>query len=244
MSKLLFLPIRFPHFFTCFIFILFIVSQAFSADAFQIGIKEYIEKESLIIENASSLEEKLLGYLSRGDSYLIQGDFERAFQDYHEVYHLKDFLPVDDQDFFSFWSLLGEAISLSNQKEYFLADNRISEIEYSIQPLSWNYNSFPIPPVPPILGPEIVSPEWCEKCAQGLATAMSGYIKLVENARIQQRLLDIVRYLYTQAENCCKMSAFDPVRYNWKDCLGPLNEKRWLWKQKWELYKIPPDPSD
>ena len=195
------------------------------AGSYQSKIDEYIGKESSIIINANSL-------------------FEKAFQDYHSVYNLKDHLPSEDQDFFSFWALIGEAISLSNQEEYALADIRIVEIEHSIQPLSWNYNSFPIPPVPPILGPDTVSPEWCEKCAQGLATSMTKYINLVQNENTRQRLLDIVRYLYTQAENCCKMSGFDPVRYNWKDCLGPLNQKRWLWKQKWELYKIPPDPSD
>ena len=214
------------------------------AGSYQSKIDEYIGKESSIIINANSLEDRLIGYLSRGDSYLIQGDFEKAFQDYHSVYNLKDHLPSEDQDFFSFWALIGEAISLSNQEEYALADIRIVEIEHSIQPLSWNYNSFPIPPVPPILGPDTVSPEWCEKCAQGLATSMTKYINLVQNENTRQRLLDIVRYLYTQAENCCKMSGFDLVRYNWKDCLGPLNQKRWLWKQKWELYKIPPDPSD
>jgi hypothetical protein len=95
-------------------------------------IDEYIEKESSIIINANSLEDRLIDYLSRGDSYLIQGDFEKAFQDYHSIYNLKDHLPLETQDFFSFWALIGEAISLSNQEEHTLADIRIFEIEDSI----------------------------------------------------------------------------------------------------------------
>ena len=77
------------------------------AGSYQSKIDEYIEKESSIIINANSLEDRLIGYLSRGDSYLIQGDFEKAFQDYHSVYNLKDHLPSEDQDFFSFWALIG-----------------------------------------------------------------------------------------------------------------------------------------
>jgi hypothetical protein len=203
-------------------------------------INDYIELESSLIEKASSIEDKLLGYLSRGDSYIIQGEFEKAFTDYHEVSCLVGTLQVDDQEFYAFWSLFGEAIALSNLGNDPLADDLIA----SIHPLSWNYNSFPIPPVPKILGPETVSSKWCTECAQGLANHSVKYITYVNNERVRQQLLDIVRYLYVQAENCCKLSGLDPSKYRWKDCLGPLNQKRWLWMKKWELYKVPPCPSD
>lgn len=132
------------------------------ADSLHVEIGQYIESESSIIEGSTSIEDKLIGYLSRGDSYLIQEDYKRAFEDYHEVYCLKGLLPQEDQSFYLFWSLVGEAISLSNQEEYVLADNRISELEYLLQTVSWNYHSFSIPPTPPICGPDVVSAKWCK----------------------------------------------------------------------------------
>lgn len=113
-----------------------------------------------------------------------------------------------------------------------------------VETTGWNYNSFPIPPTPPIHGPEIVSADWCEECAKGLATNALNYVKRIDDESVRQQALDLIRFLYTQAENCCKLSGLDPVKYNWKSCLAPLNAKRWHWKKKWELYGVPPHPSD
>jgi hypothetical protein len=79
---------------------------------------------------------------------------------------------------------------------------------------------------------------WCEEVVVGVAKAMQEIVqKSVRGKGKRTALAGIIAILETRALRCCETGDF------WKACVLPIVKKWQLWKDKWNNFGIPPDPT-
>jgi hypothetical protein len=76
---------------------------------------------------------------------------------------------------------------------------------------------------------------WCEETVNGTAKAMDTLLSFSPSIS-KAALRAIVAGLKTRALKCCATGEF------WKACVTPIYEKWQQWNQRWEMFRMPPDP--
>ena len=89
----------------------------------------------------------------------------------------------------------------------------------------------------PILGPERISISDCIDFAESTAEKCGYLISFVPKAAVQVTLQILISDLKQRAISCCRAGGL------WKACLKPILDKWQVWNEKWNLFKIPPNPA-
>lgn len=223
------------------------------------SIEEVIEQETLQIHSTSAEDYETLGhaYASRGESYLIAEKYEEALADLLAGYKLVKFCGPEEGAAIAVRTLLDLAIvygNLGQLDEVLLLADRLQGVS-EICPHSWYYQLDDLPILQssfdsrsrpeiqlvantdrPIVGPKSISVHDCIEYTQGTARAARALI-VKARPEVQFLLQVLIDDLENRAINCCHSGGV------WKGCLQPLVNKWRQWNQKWQVFKIPPDPA-
>lgn len=119
----------------------------------------------------------------------------------------------------------------------------------NISQKGWNHDCFPTPPTKPILSP-VPDGDTAVRYAYALKNALLTWIEeefvnkdlmTVHNALLIEKIL--IR-LVNEVENYNSMRGLYNRDVDWKEVLHPLHRLYQFWKNKWDIYKIPPHPQD
>ncbi len=78
-------------------------------------------------------------------------------------------------------------------------------------------------------------------------------LEWMHNSFIRQGLMNnndyhhiasILQMLVDEVQNYVSMSGLYSTNVDWKEVLHPLNRLHQFWKNKWQIYNIPPSPYD
>lgn len=217
------------------------------------SIEELIDYETKVIFSHASYDYigKSRAHVSRGESYLISDQAEKALIDFLEAYELS-FSSSNEEERFEivFRSLFGMIIAYSNLDMEttaieasgrlnllldFLECNECEEKKSSSTPrfgdkvrVRFGVN---------IEGPDYNIPGWCEEVVTGTAGAMRAIAACAKTKKVRIALLAIIDALEVRCLKCCATGEF------WKTCVTPIAEKWKQWNDKWKIFGIAPDPA-
>lgn len=226
------------------------------ADILQFSsIREVIQYETEQILNLSvssfSKGELTDAYASRGESYLLCGEYLKAIDDFENAYQYAFFTSSENFKTFTFRALFGLAITygiLGEEDKFYAAVTALEEILYSNQCLSLRFENTTLFSNQsesiilcnndvPIYGPDNMSIWDCIKAVENTARAARELIAFVKRPEVQFVLNRIIDELETQAMACCRAGGL------WKGCIQKLANRFHTWNQKWQAFGIPPDPT-
>jgi hypothetical protein len=215
------------------------------------SIEEVIRFETSLILNTDPYDLAYVSqlYLSRGESHLLCGKNLLAYDDFQQGYALANLCGEEEKKALQFRGLFGLAIVYGCEEmidEFNCTSESLKSILSSYtcpcnqghQPLSIGKGISPhIYAKKPILGPDQISIDDCIDFSKSTAERCGYLISLVPKAAVKVTLQILINDLEKRAISCCKAGGI------WKACLQPLVDKWQLWNEKWNLFKIPPDPT-
>lgn len=239
---LLFLPV--------FIWITPCKGEGIHQSSFQ-SIDDVIRFETSQILDADPNNPEFLSemYLSRAESYLLYGNNSLAYADFKEGYAIADLCSEETKMSLHFRALFGLAIvygceemtdelyATADSLKLLLSSCKCNCNQDKQSQLTGNGLSHHIYGVKPILGPDQIPIQDCIDFAESTAEKCRYLIALVPKAQVQVTLQILVDDLAKRARSCCRAGGI------WKACLQPIVDKWQLWNEKWNLFKIPPDPA-
>lgn len=113
----------------------------------------------------------------------------------------------------------------------------------------WNHESFPTPPTKPILTP-VPDGDACIRFANGFKNHL---LEWMRNSFVRKNLMDnndyyhiesILQAIVCEVENYALMAGLYNRDVDWKEVLHPMNRLHQFWKNKWQIYSVPPSPYD
>jgi len=224
------------------------------------SIEEVISKETEIIISTPPADHDALAtlYVSRGESYLLSAEYEKALRDFETaLLHLYYSTDQDSRFAIAFRAMFGEVFSydhlgMQEHAEYaiqqlwnitkrFTCDDcshgqRCSEaVTLTISRINGDSNYFIIPI---FVDPnERQSAEWCEQTVKNTGGALRGIAINIRISSIKAAALELIKALEKQAIKCCYAGGL------WSACVKPLANKFEQWNRKWKVFGIPPDPA-
>ena len=223
-------------------------------------IEDVILAESSTIINSQALEDRLNAILSRAESYLLCGDNQKAISDYERASCLMDNLerPSDEEIYFSFRNNFGLMIAYLNEnrenhawKCYNILRTTLDELPCDAQASKYDYFAHRfVHPLDnqndptvllvgrPIEGPDQIPVQDCLNLANNTERFCRILISYVKHSGAQVTLNLLIDGLVDSARGCCLSGGL------WKACRGPLLQKWSKWDQRWQMFRLPPDPAN
>lgn len=226
------------------------------------SISDVIERESLEIMNVEAKDHIELAqlYVSRGESYLLNSQYEEATQDFLLAdFHSEYMQNMDDVIIIRFRTAFGRVVSYDNlgrkdevqetlqqlqiiaesmvchnciEKELYLGTSKFSNTGYHFKKAAMCSDDRKN--YNDILGPD-TSPSlgWCEEVVTGVGRAMDAIACLAPNHVVKVALIGVIETLITRGIKCCQTGAF------WKACAAPIVRKWKEWKDNKEKNVLP-----
>lgn len=205
--------------------------------------EELIQFETAVISHAEINNDPFISecYLNRGESYLLDGQIDKALEDFQKGRELQaKVFTIKDQEKIEFRSLLGMSISLAILNE--------AESVYALSPHlqnllnSWQCDDClqlqPCKDEEYVTGPDQEPYKgWCQDSVEKTSAALQDLICFVPKMEVQLVLRRLIDNLEAEGLRCCARGS------GWKTCVGPLAKKLSIWEQKWKLLNVPPDPT-
>jgi hypothetical protein len=250
---------------TMFLVAYFCIAIGFSSYATEIdytkykSIQDVIARETQEIHNISSADHEELAqlFVSRGESYLLNAQYENAIEDFHNAKsHLGYSHNVDTAMVIAFRAALGETVSYDNLGMTESTQEAIQQLQtiasyigcancmqdrpcQGMTMASSNILHFSniIRPArkqnqdnySDIIGPnEPPYSDWCEETVTGVGRAMDAIACLAPNYVVKVALIGVIEALMTRGIKCCQAGGF------WKACVAPIARKWKEWKDKKE----------
>lgn len=228
-----------------------------SPDHENFSLESLVEQETFQIDNTSSSEAHILSdlYCSRGESYLLLGEDQKAFADFRKAYiHALNCTEKNIKTSLTFRSAFGAFLVYARMEDLekvkstakFLEDilknyscHECKEMLGITTPRSFCFGM----DMPcfyqqtrqdwPVLGPDYASVGDCVERVNGTISALTTLIAVVKKTEVRALAAMVINGLGDQARNCCVAGGL------WKGCIQKLVNKLHYWK----AYGIPADPS-
>jgi hypothetical protein len=228
------------------------------------SIDDVIERESLEILNTEigNHDELAWLYISRGESYLLGAQYEKAIQDFLLAdFHSSFMFNIDNIVMIGFRSAFGKAVSYDNLDiqeqveealqqlqiiaghincyrgtalQACLGETRFSMNGYYFQKTALDAGTQKNQNYGDILGPDTPpNPGWCEEVVTGVGRAMDAIACLAPSYGVKIALIGVIEALITRGVKCCQTGAF------WKACAAPIVRKWKEWKNNKEKHMLP-----
>lgn len=226
------------------------------------SIVDVIERESLEIMNVEALDHNELAqlYVSRGESYLLNVQYEKAAEDFILAeFHSEHMQGMDDIIMIRFRTAFGKVVSYDNlgmrgeteealQQLQIIAEHVVCPNCAERQPRFEMSNLFnrgyyfqktavvsdDKKSYNDILGPDTPpSPGWCEEIVTGVGRAMDAIACLAPSYGVKIALIGVIEALITRGVKCCQTGGF------WKACAAPIVRKWKEWKDNKEKNALP-----
>jgi len=212
-----------------FIFFLFHLYGVMVEGALFPSLEDMIAEESqaIVLTNPYNYDTLADLYVSRGESYLLSQNFEKACEDFTTAKELLIFCTDPrNTSALAFRATFGQAIGYDGleAREY---------VEEAVQELKNLLNQIPscncisnhqkqIDQYSDIGGPnDSPYPDWCEEVVTGVGRAMDAIACLAPSYSVKIVLIGIIEALITRGVKCCQAGGF------WKACVAPITRK---WK--------------
>ncbi|MES2200023.1 MAG: hypothetical protein V4489_07640 [Chlamydiota bacterium] len=226
------------------------------------SIVDVIERESLEIRNVGALDHNELAQLhvSRGESYLLNAQHEKAAEDFLLAdFHSEYMQEMEDIIMIRFRTAFGKAVSYDNlgmrgeteealQQLQIIAEHvvcpncaenkprfemsSLSNSGYYFQKTAGVNNNGK--DYNDILGPDTPpSLGWCEEVVTGVGRAMDAIACLAPSYGVKIALIGVIEALITRGVKCCQTGGF------WKACAAPVVRKWKEWKDNKEKNALP-----
>lgn len=187
-------------------------------------------------------------YISRGETYMINGQFSDAVDDFFIAYVFLEKVKNDALLRFRllFNEIMWHAFMGDEKKVMIIGEYLVSSFdEICFQKRFGNQNvnlSTVRAPLffckTKIVGPDQEPyPGWCKEIVISTGVALAQLICVLPKNAAKIALGSVIAILEQKALDCCEAGGL------WKGCVGPLAEKFNNWNQKWKVLKIPPDPA-
>lgn len=215
------------------------------------NIQEIIKLETdLILKNKKNDIDSLANlHISRGETYLLNGQIEDAINDFYIVYMFLD--KIKNNKIIKFRLLFNEIlwnVMLDKKNEVEILGEHLICIfdEICFQKNFGNQHTTLSTERTPIFfckKTNIVGPDqepysgWCKEVVISTGVALAQLISVLPKNAAKIALGSIIAILEQKALDCCEAGGL------WKACVGPLAEKFNNWNQKWKVLRVPPDPA-
>lgn len=208
------------------------------------SIQEVIDYESSQILAIPSYDYPSLcdAYVSRGESYLLAGEYILALEDLQNGYEYAASCKEEESEPRCVRALFALALAYANLdmpvELHATCDAVKTSLDYAGR-RKCHEESATIQTVAnhqPILGPDKISIKECVNRAQNTATLARALV-VPAKAEFQFTLNLLIDDLEKRAKSCCYSGGL------WKGCLQALIDKWHQWNQKWKVFGIAPDPS-
>lgn len=226
------------------------------------SIQEIIVKETREIANANPTDYEELAqlYVSRGESFLLDAQYEKAIEDFQNAsIHLAYVQNSDDGMVIAFRAEFGKVVSYDNLGMQEQTQQSIQQLQ-AIVDLVGCKNCIEKHPCSGIISPYIdecnlcdifvykqnqdcyedilgpnqaPEPEWCEEVVVGVGRAMDAIACLARNHGVKMVLIGIIEGLIARGVKCCQAGGF------WKACVAPITRKWREWENNKEKYILP-----
>jgi tetratricopeptide (TPR) repeat protein len=239
-----------------------------SAQAIDYGkcqsIEDVISKESEEIEHMSPSDHDELAYLyvSRGESHLLNAQYEKALDDFQNANsHLRYSRDAKTLMSVAFRAAFGEVIGYDNLGLYENAEQAIRQLQFIVRHFECDDFIGSRPCQERILllanraqcneihadslilrnvalDPNESQPKWwCEKTVKNTTAVLRGLAANIPSSVTRFSALELIKTMEEKAIKCCYAGGL------WSACLKPLADKFEQWNRKWKVLGIPPDPA-
>lgn len=215
------------------------------------------ETEEIVSTHKDNRAELAQLYVSRGESYLLDTQYQLAIEDFQKAHSLIDYCEnTAEATSIAFRAIFGEVICFDNLempeetqhalKQFQLIATQLSCIDVKEDCRSQKQTSSPFQAKTrsnnaeqsiEIIGPNYNVSGWCEEVVTGTAEAMRLLAALAKTKTAKIALLATISGLETRCLKCCETGEF------WKVCVAPIVEKWKEWNDKYQFLRIPPDPA-
>jgi len=228
------------------------------------SIQDAIARETREIQNTNPADHEELAqlYVSRGESHLLDAQYEKAVEDFQNANsHLGYSHNVDATMIVAFRVSFGEAVSYDNLGMTERTQEAIQQLQIIVSQIGCA-NCIEDQPCQgtittssnvlhfskmirrarqqnqenfnDIIGPdETPYPEWCEEVVVGVGRSMDAIACLAPNYVVKVALIGVIEALITRGTKCCQAGGF------WKACVAPIARKWKEWKDKIESEIFP-----
>lgn len=215
-----------------------------------LNLLEYETRRIQSLENSSETKQ-LQAYLSRAETLILVDQPENALYDLNIAYELATKIENDlDKNGVLFRCFFDMIIANVNAGFFDMAKEcqiEFEELIHSLQCGGCNdrvglsmivegSDQARIFLTHEIYGPDHNVPGLCEEVVKGTADAMRVLATLAKTIKARAALMGSISALETKCMGCCATGEF------WKTCVGPIADKWKEWNDKYELFRIPPDP--
>jgi hypothetical protein len=225
-------------------------------DLWRNQIEDLILEESNTIINSEDIEDRLNAILSRAESYLLCGDNQKAISDYERASFLIENLEKssDEELYFSFRNNFGLMIAYLNESrenhawvcynilkttlDELPCDGQISRYDCFTHKFAHQNEPNVLLVNRPIEGPDQIPIQDCLNLVNNTERFCRILISYVKHSQAQVTLNLLIDGLTDSARGCCLGGGL------WKACVGPLLQKWSKWDQRWQMFRIPPDPAN
>lgn len=167
---------------------------------------------------AFDLERHFQLQLSRGEHYLIQGEYKKALESFTEVSSHLQLMSSECSLGLSFRAVLGQIISYDHLQMSENVSQGVQQLRAIISHMESAYC--------PCQGSNSTSHAFdsssCEEIVVGAGKALEVFASLVQNSTLQTILVAIIDDLVKKAVSCCQSGNF------WQACVSPIVN---IWKE-------------
>lgn len=209
----------------------------------------YLETQAIASTPSTNLDELAKLYVSRGESYMLCFQNEKALDDFEKALFYVEYSTDEILKWgVVFRALLGKVVCYDNLDIQEKAEYSICQLKSVVDYFNCEYENFELAIYrkgyddaaifPVYVDPNQPQPSWwCEETVKNTADALFKIVSKIRNKNTRAAATKLIERLENKALSCCFAGGL------WSRCVEPLRSKLEMWNWKWKSFGIPPDPS-